>query len=239
MLRERTVQIKALDELRKFYSQRENNENLYSSIEVRTRKEKGNKRADGIICFETKNKQIYTVSLEAKSHKTLGQLTSWVSDDKIGVQSIIVSAIITLLAVALLIFFIKLVWYFIILAGVAMLLASFLFTFWLLDKLDLDDHKIISVIEQLKQYPANEQWIAYSTYTDNLLANIPSNYKKNHLQLLDSLCKKNGFGLILIGNKKAKIIYEPKAKKGYFLNNYCREDLIKEHLKTGISFNGN
>ncbi|WP_181308761.1 hypothetical protein [Rufibacter sp. XAAS-G3-1] len=234
-LRERTIQLKAVEELRKFYFRKEGNENIYSAIEVRTRKEKGNKRADGIICFETKNKEIFTVSLEAKSHKTLGDLTSLISDDKIIIQSLVVSAIITFSAITTLAILLNLQWYYLSIIGLGTFAAFFILAFWLLDKLDLDNHKIISVIEQLKQYPANEQWIAYSTYTDNLLSSVTSNFKKNHLQILDSLCNKNGFGLMLIGNKTAKILYEPKFKKGYYLNNYCKEDTIKEFLKTGIS----
>lgn len=231
-LRERTVQAKALYELERRYRMR-GAKYVYACCEVRTKKEKGGKRADGLICFKQENGQYYTVSLEAKSHRTLGNLVSFVNDNKLGKYCVASAAAVTFLTMVLMISFSSLMWY--ILAPIA-LITFFVFSLvsiWVFDSLDLDRHKESDIIEQLKQYPANEQWIAYSKYAYNQLADVPSKGRKPHQLVLNKLCEDNGFGLMLISNQKAEIAIKPKVKKGSYLSVYCKEREITDYLESG------
>lgn len=229
-LREKTVQTKALQELESHYRKHKGVEYIYSRCEART---KEGKRADGLLCFKTEQSQYYTVSFEAKSHKTLSDLTSFVDEIKIGNYCVLSASAVTILAVALIAVFFSIVWYFLLMAAVLIFIPTILISIWVFSWLDLDGHKFNSVIEQLKRYPANEQWIVYSRDAYNLLANVPAGKNKSHQQLLDSLCYKNGFGLMLISKQRAEIVITPQEKKGSYLSAYCKEGETTNYLESG------
>lgn len=233
-LRESTIQARAIAELESFYQSRENNNNIQSRKEARTVKKSGGKRADGLLCFHKKESQYYTVSIEAKSHRTLGALKSSISDDHIGMHGILAAVTVAAMSALYLSLFTEMAWYFVMLITVLILPVTYLLTFAMLDWLDFDKHKFNGVVEQLRQYPANEQWIAYSKYTENLLASTPSIFRKDHIQILKSNCMANGFGLLLIGHQKNEIIMEPSPKKGDYLQYYCRAQEMRSALNVTI-----
>ena len=69
---ERTVQETAQKYLENYYKRKAKRRRLYSKIEVRTRKEYGGFRADGFLAFKKRwTGELYVVSMEAKSYKTL------------------------------------------------------------------------------------------------------------------------------------------------------------------------
>ncbi len=130
------------------------------------------------------------------------------------------------------VFILNIQWYFIALIGVLAFLVFTLGTGFIFGFLDLDNHRAINVINQLKQYPANEQWVVISKYADNLLLKSPYNREKDNLETLASLCRKNKFGLLLISSKKVEVRVYAVEKKGDFLKNYCKEGEILKELQT-------
>jgi hypothetical protein len=233
-LKEKTIQDKALVVLKKHYQQQRSINNIYACTEAWTRKERGGKRADGLICFKTNKGQYYTVSMEAKSHKTLQALTSSVNEDRLGWNSLLAAGSLTLGTAAVCFTLLDLKWWIVLLSALLLFFISLVCFIALFDRLDLNRHRLNSVVEQLKQYPANEQWLVYSKHADNLLATLTSNGRRSHLQSLISLCKQNGFGLLLLSNQKIHLEIEPKPRKGDFLDTYSRAPKIKEELNNPI-----
>ncbi|WP_181306751.1 hypothetical protein [Rufibacter sp. XAAS-G3-1] len=231
-LKESTTQDRALVFLKKHYTQifSKAGDEIYCEKEKRTRKESGGKRADGLLCFEKEGKP-YTISLEAKSHKTLNALISSTNDEKFLLQSVLVSSVLTLLTVLGFSYYTLIAWYYIAFIAIAVFIMGVFFTAFIFDFLDLDSHRAINVVNQLKQYPANEQWIAFSKHTDNLLLNSPFKRKRNHIEVLEKLCRKNGFGLLLVTRNGCDIKVCPTPKKGQFLYHYCREQEILKAIK--------
>ncbi|WP_210489646.1 hypothetical protein [Rufibacter aurantiacus] len=225
--KERTIQLKALEYLKAYYSDKFSIAltRIDSTDERWTKKERGGKRADGLICFEKEGKP-YTISLEAKSHKTLGALISYSNDKKFGLHCLIVSCIMTSITILALISFTSLRWYFITPITLAAFVVLLILAAAIFEVLDLDRHKVTNVINQLKQYPANEQWIAYSKHTDNLLLKSPFLKRRNNLDTLEKLCRANNFGLLLVTNKTCLVRINPVPKKGEFLHYYCKEQEI-------------
>jgi hypothetical protein len=228
-LKEATTQIKALEFLKSYYAK--DCLVIYCAKEKRTKKESGGKRADGLLCF-LKDDKPYTISLEAKSHKTLKALVSINNDEKFLLQSLIGSIILTLLTAFILINFTAVTWFYILITAVVESIVGVFIVAIVFDFLDLDSHRAISVINQLKQYPANEQWIAFSKHTDNLLLSSPFERKRNQLEVLEDLCRRNGFGLLLVNHKGCLIKESPKSKKGDFLCHYCHEKEILRVINT-------
>ncbi|MHC2993012.1 hypothetical protein OB13_16035 [Pontibacter sp. HJ8] len=230
-LREITIQDKALAALKEHYIKEFslNEDEIYCEKEKCTKRKFGSKRADGLLCFN-KNNKYYTVSLEAKSHRTLKALTSSYDDTRFLVHSLITSGVLTCLTILTLIYTTEIKWYFSVLIGLTVLITFTILAAAFYDILDLDNHRFARVINQVKQYPANEQWIAYSIHTNNLLLQTPFEKKRNNVEMLEKLCKRNKIGLILINSRGHSIKIYPVAKKGNFLHYYAQEREIEESV---------
>lgn len=161
---------------------------IYKELEAYT---KEGKRADGLIIFRQKGRNPFVASLEAKSANTLGSLVEQMDlarivDDglKIAVCSF---AFIWLLA-----------W----MAGVRQVLdpalALLMGACWIwmvktyisrVQPLGLKRHAKIGALQQLKQYPADERWLAIGT--DSLS-------KVYQFHRLLQHCRKAGIGLLVV-----------------------------------------
>lgn len=73
-LTEKYVQIKALNYLHHFYCEKNSDTVIFARAEVATTYRRKRGRADGLLAFKRDNDYIYTISLEAKSHKTFSSL---------------------------------------------------------------------------------------------------------------------------------------------------------------------
>jgi len=73
-LSEQFVQEVTKDYLANRYKRTARRRNIFAKIEVRTKKQYGGKRADGVIAFKHWWKGTYVVSFEAKSFKTLASM---------------------------------------------------------------------------------------------------------------------------------------------------------------------
>ena len=87
-------------------------------------------------------------------------------------------------------------------------------------------HQTMDVIDQLKQYPANEKWLAFSKDSFESLS-------KNNQTDLKKICKARGIGLMLYG-RRIKVIHRPRFHWNLgkdFIKYYSREKDVREALK--------
>lgn len=221
-LLEITVQNSAQDFLAKRYGGLTGTRKLFSKTEVRTKKKYGGKRADGLLAYKHWLFGTYVVSMEAKSYKTLPAMKpkfdAWFflkNCFQAGLIICIVSG--AFFAIyktddSLLQFIIPMNAF---LVG-TLLYGVLTFTNY--------SNKIVSVVKQVSQYPANEQWLAFSK--DSL-----DKMGKQDARHLRKICKARGIGILEVKAKgKVKIQIKPKMKSNYgkgFLHYYSKEKEIR------------
>lgn len=225
-LNEKYVQKIALSYLNQYYLSKFNCKSGFARKEVRTKK---NKRADGLLCFCTDKHSSHTVSIEAKSHKTLNSLLPFWDDNKLGIHFFLTALLVTAGVIYIVNDF---QWYWILLAAVASFFLAAVLYIFIVTFLEPKGYKSLNVINQLRNYPANEQWVAISVDSFNLTS-LKENlfHNKTNAEILVSQCRRNGIGLLLVNKRQAKIEIYPKYKKGKFLSNYCIEKDIRSVLE--------
>lgn len=208
-LLEKTVQKRAMTFLEKYYDRRILKRKMFAAEEVCTKKVYGGKRADGLLVFQKRLLgKPFVVSMEAKSIKTLPAIKPyqdyhrWLWNSlRMGCWLCLASGI--LFAYAQEETYGMSVWVpiaFSLLAGL-----SFGLLTWSNYR-----HKTVDVITQLKQYPANEQWLAFSN--DAFIALVEEKQK-----MLKTICKHRGIGLLLIGkNNSTEVLSKPKRQWTWF-----------------------
>ena len=188
-LQESYIKKKALQFLHQDYYQRcPINGIIYKELEAYTNE---GKRADGLIIFRQKSRNPFVASLEAKSANTLRSLV-----EQIDLARIIDDG----LKVA--VFSFAFIWLLAWMAGVRQVLDPFLALLmggcwvWMVkvyiatvQPLALRRHAQIGALEQLKQYPADERWLAIG---------IDSVSKEDQFHRLLQHCRKAGIGLIVV-----------------------------------------
>lgn len=231
-MQEKTVQNRAIAFLENYYRRRWWRRKVFAAAEVRTKRKYGGKRADGLLVFQGwLTGKPYVVSIEAKSKKTLpaikpyhDQKRWWCNCLRFGFFMGLGTGLIFLgfYANDLTTFLLVLVWS--LLAGMAYGLLT-----W-----NSNRHKTIDVIDQVRHYPANEQWLTFST--DAFEALMPKQQKA-----LRQISRNYGVGLLLIGkNKHKQILHRPSGRWywfwdarfggkwiGDFLVYYSREEEIR------------
>ena len=227
-LTEKYIQKESIDYLEERYKSTFNipNDKIFAGKEVRTKKIKGNYgRADGLICFNSAKQDEHLVSIEAKSHKTLGALLPFHNDLKFGKQIFIIFGVFALISIF---FTIEMKWYWITLICICSGVISVFIYSSIAVLVEPSFSKLLGVHEQLKQYPANEQWIAISSDSINLAkGRVSYFYNKSNYENIYSICKSKGIGLIVVNRKKREIILEPKFQAGRFLKYYSIENKIR------------
>lgn len=222
---ERTVQVVAQDYLDDYYQKRRPKK-LYSTIEERTKKIYGMRRADGFLAYPWWFGRVYTVSMEAKSFKTLEALTPvrvtklWVLDAIwVGFLATLVSGSFFLLLRSDLSVF----WQFIV------PLFIFSATALIYGYLRRNSYKYqeAPVIHQVLAYPANERWISFSY---DALEMIDHDLRSNFFKL----CAARGIGVLLVTPKKqVHCVARPTRRYRLlkdFLIYYHAEDDIRQFL---------
>lgn len=229
-LREKYIQDRAIDYLTNHYKEKYEKNKIYSRSEVRTNTNFFNKRADGLICLNSKKQAEHTISIEAKSHRTFGSFLSNWNDEKLVLHSFLISLILGLLTI----FFSQMLdWYWIFLITLSSIVILFFITFIILNVLDLSHYQFINVINQIHQYPANEKWIAISKDSLNLMKKVekPDFFKKTDYDKFIEECKKQKIGLLIITRRKITILVNPKYTSGNYLDCYSINDKIRNYLK--------
>lgn len=217
---ESTVQARALDFLHDYYSNRGSGR-IFKKKEVRTKKEYGGKRADGLLVYKGWT-GIHVVSMESKSHKTFAAIRPTRSTAKWLKNTLWVSFLFSTMTGGLvslyrmenfqdgLIYF-----------GLTFMLGFVAYGYF---RWNSASNQEVKVLKQLKQYPANEQWLSFSK--DSLR---PLDKKK--WQYIKKLCKAEGFGIILVKPEyQIKVVSRPRSK-GTFKNYLKYYSLEKDILK--------
>lgn len=188
-LTEDFVQRYAMRYLQKIYSRKSIGSNFFAKEEVRTKKEYGSKRADGLLVFRHWLWGQYVVSMEAKSYKTMPALKPRLDPYKLMWNSLKMGAGICLLSGSYLALYRMSDGLFQFMLPLNVFIWSALLYGWLTFK--SNRHKVVNVIEQLMQYPANEQWLAFSVDSFEKLS-------KPNQKILKSISKYEGVGILLV-----------------------------------------
>lgn len=222
MLSEQKVQRAAQSLLHRRYAGRSWGKRIFSKMEVRTKRQYGGKRADGLLAFRHILWGEFVVSMEAKSFKTLNAIHPYkdhgsliLGSLKWGLYACLASGA-AVAAVRQDDFFYK--FWFPILVFV---IAGALYAFFTRNHVS---HQISHVIEQIRQYPADHQWLAISQDSLNRL----SRHKRDTLKCT---CKYQGIGVVVVNkHERAKVWIKPKWNwnwmKGY-LHYYSKEQEIR------------
>ena len=222
-LSEKKVQKAAQKLLERRYEGKSWGKQIFSQLEARTKQKHGGKRADGLLVFKHLLWGEFVVSMEAKSFKTLNAIRPYkdhgsiiIGSLKWGLYSVIGSgaAIALIRQDALLL---KLGFPLIV-----FLLGAIIYALLTHNRIC---HQISNVIEQIRQYPGDHQWLAISK--DSL-----EQLSKNKKYLLKWTCKYQGIGIIVVNQReKAKVWIRPKWNWNWFrsyLTYYSRENIIRK-----------
>jgi hypothetical protein len=222
---ERTVQLVAVDYLERRYRRRARRGRVYSDIEVRTRKEHGGNRADGLLAFRHWLWGTYVVSMEAKSYKTIPAMRPKVSPLLFFWNSLRAGIVVAIISGAL---FLSgqvksTASPFALPVGV-MLIGSI--AYGVMTRKSFS-HRKAEVIDQVQRYPANEQWLAFSE--DSLQDLSPQKYNN-----LKKLARSHGIGILIVKpGHKVDIWLRPGKKRkwiGDFLKFYSVEEDVRKFL---------
>ena len=221
---EKTVQKHALNYLYRRYKIRHPTRRIFTRMEVSTKKEYGRKRADGFVCFKT-IWGIHVVSMEAKSYKTIAAMKT-----KFNFWLYLKNCIVAGLG-------------FTVVTGAIYALVKmsdgnmqFLYPLWMfcagavlygVFTVNNYRHKTISVVKQVNQYPANEQWLAFSN--DSI-----KDLKNDKLKDLETICRVQGLGVIVVNSwGMADVWFKPKRHRkpiGDFLKYYSVEKEVRAFI---------
>ncbi len=221
MLQEKTVQKRAMSFLENYYDNRLMRRKMFIAEEVRTKSVFGGKRADGLLAYRSRlSAKPFVVSMEAKSFKTLPALKPY-QDMQRWLWNVVRFSVFLFMGSGLFYFvgqgtanadiYIPIIWC--LLAGMAFGLLT-----W-----NSYRHQTVDVITQLKQYPANEQWLAFSKDAFAAL-------REEKQRLLKTVCKNRGIGLLLIGKKQEVDLVNKPKKRWNFIERRGGWQWISDYL---------
>jgi len=222
---ESTVQAIAQDYLRDKYRRKARRRRIYSDIEVRTKPKFGGKRADGFLAFDHWLWGTYVVSMEAKSFKTIPAMTPKVDSRLFLFNCLRAGFIISLLTGTLFVF----------LNGSASSTELYLplavlvcggIAYGILTRKSFS-HKVVDVIKQVRQYPANEYWLAFSQ--DSL-----DSLKDERVEHLVEISRNLGIGILVV-KPGGRVVERIKARRkwkmfGDYLRFYSVEKQVRKKL---------
>ena len=224
-LSEKEVQEAAQAFLYSRYRKKARKGKIFSKMEARTRKEYGGKRADGLLAFHHYIWGAYTVSMEAKSFKTLASMKPTRSDNLLLWNSLKAGWICCILSgMFFAIYRLDDGFMQILLPVNTLVCSALIYGFFTSDSYR---HKTVNVIKQLAQYPANERWLAFSN--DSLKSLSKDQFKK-----LDKICKYKGIGIVVVSKKGRAEAYRYASMRwkwfGDFIKYYSSEKKIRKMI---------
>lgn len=224
-LSEKIVQERALRYLRKKYRLKANRGRVFAKMEVKTRKKYGGKRADGLLAYRSWLGQMRVISLEAKSHKTLAAIRPKRKDQQLFLKSLWMGLAVCIGSGAFFFLYRMDDVYLQFAVPLNILVAAALLYGYLTR--ESSQYQFAKVLEQLQQYPANQQWLAFSA---DSLDSMPEQEKK----YLRKICQRKGFGILIVFSKgKVKRWLSPTFQRKYFgdfLQYYSLEKEIRDTL---------
>ncbi len=222
-LTENKVQSYAMAFLQKKYRAKAKAKNLFSKEEVRTRKEYGGKRADGLLAYEHWWRGICVVSMEAKSYKTLPAIQARLDFYKLLWNSLKAGLLVCIASGAVFAIYRMDDQLFQFLLPLNAFVIGGL-TYGLLT-INSYRNMTLKVVEQVMQYPANEKWLAFSK--DSM-----TDLKKKDRKALKQICKYEGVGVLIVHpTGKVESWIKAVAKRKWFGNYLSYYSLEKRILK--------
>lgn len=224
-LNEKHVQRVAVDHLTLHYQARDDALAVVGEIEtvVRAGIKAGSGRADGLVVSQRRDGTIYTAALEAKSSRTLLNISPWYDDERWILHAILAGGFGILAAILAGWYVGSWIW-----MSIFTVVGFFGVGFaYLLVTREHNRYRLIDVVQQVKRYPANEQWIAISSDAYNLLG--------PQQETLRLCCRREGIGLLQVRSINSAQHLEaarPRVnkKRMEFLEFYARSDIIRRKL---------
>ncbi len=221
-LSELKVQKAAQKLLERRYEVRSLGKRIFSQLEARTKAKYGGKRADGLLVFKHILWGEFVVSMEAKSYKTLAAIRPYKDHGSVILGSLRWGLYAVIGSGSAVAFFRQQELY--LKLGFPMMMFFIGALVYALLTHNRICHQISNVIEQIRQYPGDHQWLAVSRDSLDKLSK-----RKRHL--LKWTCKYQGIGIIVVNNReKAKVWIKPKRNWNWFrsyLPYYSREKMIR------------
>ena len=221
-LSEAYVQRHALAYLERRYCRFKRRQRYFSAIEVATKKRK---RADGLLVYKRWLGGPYVVSLEAKSHKTLPAIRP-----ELDWRRWLRNCVLFFVCIGLITFLFGS--YFYASRGLFRWLVPLNFALFITlgygyFTRDSYRHLNVKVVRQLAQYPANEQWLAFS---DDSFFSL----RRKKQKALHRICRYRGIGLLLVGQKQQIHVLSTPLRRFRigrdFVRFYSREKEIRQRL---------
>ncbi|MEM9916988.1 MAG: hypothetical protein AAF990_02765 [Bacteroidota bacterium] len=226
VLTEQSVQKIALRYLDKRYRKKSLWRRTFARPEVRTHKKFGGKRADGLIAFRHWLLGVYVVSIEAKSAKTLPAIRPYSNIRKLLINSLRAGLMCCLLSGA----FLALLkmndgWLQFVIPLNVLAISALLYGLFTLNS---HKHQLVDVIDQIRQYPANAQWLAFSK--DGFM-----NLSMAQQEQLRRICQAQGIGILMVKNSwTVEVLHRPSYRWkwfGDFLKFYSKGGEIRKQLR--------
>lgn len=225
-LSERLVQETAIAWLEDYYAQQANVWVTTSRMEkvVKEKTKLGWGRVDGLIAMLTESQSVHVASMEAKSIKTIMNITLNYNDDKWMGHGLVIGFFFSLTGIIMGIILSS--WLWAILLSIVLFFLSTILFLWASSESKF--YKKLDVVDQIKRYPANEKWLAFSTDLYNQL-------DKDSLQRLHRDIVRQGIGLLRVSpGRKVIIVEKPRfidtpERYSCFLDCYAKgADIIQE-----------
>jgi hypothetical protein len=197
-----------------------------TEVVVRAKNKLGAGRADGLVVSLLPDGTVFTAALEAKSARTLLNISPWYDDER-WVIHVLIAGILGLLPAGIVGWLLDTWFWMLILPSLGFFGASF--AYMLLTK-EHSRYRPIDVVQQVKRYPADEQWIAVSADAYNLLT-------AEWQGALRAACRKYGIGLLIVRSAiKISSLEIPRLRKvprGHidFLSCYSRAESVRQKLR--------
>jgi uncharacterized membrane protein YiaA len=161
-----------------------------------------NGRADGLVAVLKQNGDVYTASLEAKSSRTRKNISANYSNIKWAIHILTAGLLCLLLGIYLGTLVNSSFWFWILAIAIPL---TGMFVYILITA-EHRGYRNTDVIEQVRKYPANEQWIALSTDAFNRLSDGARN-------LLLQDCQTYNIGLLFVSpGRKVRCVVKPMRK---------------------------
>jgi hypothetical protein len=203
---------------------------IYAETEAKT---KAGKFADGFYAFRRTHNTIYIASLECKKELDSTSLDFRIHPERL-VRWILIFASVFNIGFFILWFqYNKLFGLYLEPLTIVLIVLFFLFLYRFTEKYFIKNEPsqllIRNVFHQLEQYPADEQWLAFSTPKPN------DDKQYERCEAIKKDCQRKGIGLLLVDMDTEQVVWKklPKSKTrsvGNFLRHYQKAEAIETKL---------
>lgn len=201
---------------------------IYAETEAKTKK---GKFADGFYAFRRTHNTIYVASLECKKELDSNSLGFMIHPKRLVRWILILASIFNIGFFILWFHYNQLLGLYLEPLTIALVVLFFVFLYRFIETYFIKNEPkpllIRNVLYQLEQYPADEQWLAFSTPQDDK--------QRERLDAIKKDCSQKGIGLLLVDMSIEKVVWEklPKSQTRYgfsYLKYYQKAETIYNEL---------